>query len=97
MKTKTSILALTKAFFILLVSCCLFSCNIEPPKKQELSKRNYTVRLSNSWVGSDYYECDSVIWITDSRFRLKNNENKEPFMDIIVPKEVMVRISLNSN
>ncbi len=27
MKTKTSILALTKAFFILLVSCCLFySC-----------------------------------------------------------------------
>jgi hypothetical protein len=28
MKTKTSILALTKAFFILLVSCCLFSCTI---------------------------------------------------------------------
>ena len=27
MKTKTSILALTKAFFILLVSCCFFSCN----------------------------------------------------------------------
>jgi hypothetical protein len=27
MKTKTSILALTKAFFILLVMCCLFSCN----------------------------------------------------------------------
>jgi hypothetical protein len=26
MKTKTSILALTKAFFILLVMCCLFSC-----------------------------------------------------------------------
>lgn len=26
MKTKTSILAVTKAFFILLVSCCLFSC-----------------------------------------------------------------------
>ena len=25
MKTKTSILAVTKAFFILLVSCCLFS------------------------------------------------------------------------
>lgn len=27
MKTKTSILALTKTFFILLVMCCLFSCN----------------------------------------------------------------------
>ena len=31
MKTKTSILALTKAFFILLVSCCLYSCGNEPP------------------------------------------------------------------
>lgn len=29
MKTKTSILAVTKAFFILLVSCCLFSCSSE--------------------------------------------------------------------
>ena len=27
MKTKTSILTLTKAFFILLVMCCFFSCN----------------------------------------------------------------------
>jgi hypothetical protein len=27
MKTKTSIIALTKAFFILLVMCCFFSCN----------------------------------------------------------------------
>lgn len=26
MKAKTSILALTKVFFILFVSCCLFSC-----------------------------------------------------------------------
>jgi hypothetical protein len=30
MKTKTSILALTKAFFILLVICCLFSCTPTP-------------------------------------------------------------------
>jgi len=95
MKTKTSILAVTKAFFIMLFMCCLFSCNIERPKKKEFSKRNYTVRLSN-WVGSDYYECDSVIWVTDSHLKLKNNENKEPFMDIIVPKEIVVRISLNS-
>jgi hypothetical protein len=29
MKTKTSILALTKAFFILLVMCCFSSCNID--------------------------------------------------------------------
>ncbi len=33
MKTKTSILALTKAFFILLVSGCLFSCETTVSKK----------------------------------------------------------------
>jgi len=33
MKTKISILALTKAFFILLVMCCLFSCNNGKGKK----------------------------------------------------------------
>ena len=27
----------------------------------------------------------------------KNNENKEPFMDIIIPKDVVVRVYLNSN
>ena len=38
MKTKTSILALTKAFFILLVSCCLFSCSSETTPKTEIKK-----------------------------------------------------------
>ena len=36
MKTKTSILAPTKAFFILLVSCCLFSCSSETTPKTEI-------------------------------------------------------------
>ena len=35
MKTKTSILALTKAFLILLIMCCLFSCSpLEQDNKQ---------------------------------------------------------------
>lgn len=41
--SKTSILALTKAFFILLVSCCLFSCNdaIDEKKCLENVKKVY--------------------------------------------------------
>ncbi|MFT6125905.1 MAG: hypothetical protein ACJAVA_000347 [Flavobacteriaceae bacterium] len=35
-ETKTLILALTKAFFILLVMCC-FSCNVQPVKKYKFS------------------------------------------------------------
>ena len=36
MKTKTSILALTKAFFILLVMCCLFSSCVDGSKHDGL-------------------------------------------------------------
>jgi len=36
MKTKTSILAVTKAFFILLVMCCLFSSCIDGSKYDRL-------------------------------------------------------------
>ena len=39
MKTKTSILALTKAFLILLIMCCLFSCSpLEQDNKQRYPK-----------------------------------------------------------
>ena len=36
MKTKTSILALTKAFFILIVSVCLFSCGSNLPTNKTM-------------------------------------------------------------
>ena len=36
MKTKTSILALTKAFFILIVSVCLFSCDSNLPTNKTM-------------------------------------------------------------
>ena len=38
MKTKTSILALTKAFFILIVSVCLFSCGSNLPTNKTMEK-----------------------------------------------------------
>ena len=51
MKTKTSILALTKAFFILLVMCC-FSCNL-PDAGRRAYDFNPTVEIGQTWVGVD--------------------------------------------
>ena len=41
MKTKTSILAVTKAFFILLVMCCFLSCEDGQPKEKIKVDSNY--------------------------------------------------------
>lgn len=43
MKTKTSILALTKAFFILLVMCCFFSCQSEKERIENMDFKTITV------------------------------------------------------
>lgn len=40
MKTKTSILALSKAFFILLVMCCLFSCSVSTSENKRATASN---------------------------------------------------------
>lgn len=91
--TKTSILALTKTFFILLVSCCVLSCSTELHESQET--RKYTVSLSTSlW---DIYECDSIIWINDTHFKLKNNEDKESFIEFFIQKGTEVRVLSNGN
>lgn len=43
MKTKTSILAVTKAFFILLVMCCFYSCtNSNGQEKNPIIHAEYT-------------------------------------------------------
>ena len=39
MKTKTSILAVTKAFFILLVMCCFLSCEQSQEVKDNIARR----------------------------------------------------------
>ena len=43
MKTNTSILALTKAFFILLVMCCFYSCSHGDSLKNTEKFNNYEV------------------------------------------------------
>lgn len=61
MKTKTSKLALTKAFFILIVSCCLFSCSTddntnikEIEQVTKVEKSNYPDRGKYWVVGESY-------------------------------------------
>lgn len=80
------------AFYLLLVAV-LSSC--ETQIKQE-RKRKYDVRLSN-WIGSDWYKCDTVIWLNNQHLQLQNQEDNKPFMDIVISKEVVVRVSLNGN
>ena len=50
MKTKTSILVLTKAFFILLVSVCLFSCGSVLPTNEAI-KDPYIVKSIETLEG----------------------------------------------
>jgi len=60
MKTKTSILALTKAFFILLVMCCFFSCteNKVAPEKPFIIKFKYphSAQAADGYCRYEYYD-----------------------------------------
>ena len=71
---------------------CAVSCQppIEEPKKPVI-KRKYDVRLSNS-IGSEWYECDSIIRISENRLQLKNNEDSIYYIDISIPQNVVVRV-----
>ena len=71
---------------------CAVSCQspIEEPQKPAV-KRKYDVRLSNS-IGSEWYECDSIIRISENRLQLKNNEDSTYYIDISVPQNVVVRV-----
>jgi hypothetical protein len=71
---------------------CAVSC--QPPieeHKKPVIKRKYDVRLSNS-IGSDWYECDSIIRVSDKRLQLKNKEDSTYYIDITVPQNVVVRV-----
>ena len=48
MKTKTSILALTKAFFILLVMCCFFSCSPAGSGNDTKPEETYAIKVIDS-------------------------------------------------
>jgi hypothetical protein len=79
---------------VLVLLFCAVSCQ-QPHKVEEIKiKRKYDVRLSNS-IGSDWYECDSVIRLSDSRLQLKNTEDSTYYIDITVPKNVVVRVYPN--
>lgn len=68
------------------------SCKSPIEEKQKpVIKRKYDVRLSNS-IGSDWYECDSVIRISENRIQLKNNEDPSYYIDITIPHNVVLRI-----
>jgi hypothetical protein len=60
MKTKTSILALTKAFFILLVMCCFSSCETDLDKQRELRKSSTNVNGYEISV-VEYDSCEYLI------------------------------------
>ena len=71
MKTKTSILALTKAFFILLVSSCLLvSCTQEKSTSIDESSENRIklkeVRIINGYRYS-IIEVDSIEYLTQDK------------------------------
>jgi len=70
MKTKTSILALTKAFFILLVMCCAFGCDSNNVIK------GYTLNYGDGdgWKRrSCAVKCDSFKMITPKECIFWNN------------------------
>jgi uncharacterized lipoprotein YehR (DUF1307 family) len=88
-----------KIIFCYIILFCLSSCDVSEPHRQETyhkqETKKYNVQLSN-WVGTDSYDCDSVIWINEHHIKLKNKEDKESFMDILTPSTgVVIKISLN--
>ena len=60
MKTKTSILAITKAFFILLVMCCFSSCETDLDKQRKLHKTAVNINGYKISV-VEYDSCEYLI------------------------------------
>ena len=59
MRTKTSFLAVTKAFFILLVMCCFSSCDTPQGTSEEKTDKGYTIKTIDS---CEYIEYDYGIF-----------------------------------
>lgn len=88
-------LKFSKSSCLLAILCyVLFSCDLPKPQQQgeiEKIERKYEVRLSNH-IGSDWYECDSIIRVGENRIQLKNNEDSIYFIDITIPSNVVLRV-----
>lgn len=83
----------TSTCLLAILCCVLFSCDTPKQQPQEIVKieRKYEVRLSNH-IGSDWYECDSIIRVNENRIQLKNNEDSLYFIDITIPSNVVLRV-----
>lgn len=92
---KVTKLQFSTSYCLLAILCCvLFSCDLpKQHSQQEVVKinRKYDVRLSNH-IGSDWYECDSIIRVNESRIQLKNKEDSLYFIDITIPQNVVLRV-----
>lgn len=83
---------LTVATIAAILLLCAVSCSQPTHKVEEVKiKRKYDVRLSNH-IGSDWYECDSIIRLSENRLQLKNNEDSVYYIDITIPANVVVRV-----
>ena len=69
MKTKTSILAVTKAFFILLTICCLFSCTTIVKKE---SNNNFH---SNPITIIEFDNCEYVGFFNGREYQYTHKGN----------------------
>jgi len=69
------------------------SCNERQKVKdpEPVINRKYSVRLSNH-IGSDWYDCDTIIRLSDTRIQLKNFEDSTYYVDITIPQNVVLRI-----
>lgn len=83
----------TTTYLLVILSNVLFSCDLSKQPQKEIVKndRKYDVRLTNI-IGSGWYECDSIIMISENRFQLKNDEDSTYFLDITIPSNVILRI-----
>ena len=70
MKTKTLILAVTKAFFILLVMCCFFSCSPPGSENDAKPEETYEIKVIDS---CEYIYVSRRPWSGDFSLTHKGN------------------------
>jgi len=85
MKTKTSILALTKAFFILLVMCCFYSCSdVKLQDKNPIIHAEYTTY--NEYSGKTV---KSIVYYETSKRTMAITFTDGSVLNIIANKYVL--------
>jgi len=81
---------------ILVIILLFISCK-DNEEKDAIIERNYTVVISSS-INNHYFEryaCDTVIWITDRHFKLKNFDSKEAWIEINLPEALIMKVIPN--